>query len=88
MTHPFPPSPFVRAFLLAATTLGVPAVAAEPAQLPAIRVTAGDGADDGRLHAIGATPPPATLDHAVTQSVSVVDRQDIDRLSPSAPWSY
>ncbi|MFH7112150.1 TonB-dependent receptor plug domain-containing protein, partial [Achromobacter xylosoxidans] len=78
----FPPSPFVRVFLLPPTTLGAPALAAEPAQLPAIRDTAGDGADDGRLHAIGRAPPPATLDHAVTQWVSVVDRQDIDRLSP------
>ncbi|MCZ8395202.1 Plug domain-containing protein [Achromobacter ruhlandii] len=83
MTHSFPSSPFVRAILLAAASLGAPAMAAETAaQLPAIRVTAEDAAvDDGRLHAIGATPPPATLDHTVTQSVSVVDRQDLDRLS-------
>ncbi|MFY1989186.1 TonB-dependent receptor [Achromobacter xylosoxidans] len=83
MTHSIPFS-LGRAFLLAATTLGAPAMAADTAaQLPAIRVSADDAAaDDGRLHAIGAVPPPATLDHAVTQSVSVVDRQDIDRLSP------
>ncbi|MFA1683786.1 TonB-dependent receptor [Achromobacter dolens] len=83
MTHSFPSSPFVRAILLAAASLGAPAMAAETAaQLPAIRVTAEDVAvDDGRLHAIGAAPPPATLDHTVTQSVSVVDRQDLDRLS-------
>ncbi|CUJ25019.1 TonB-dependent receptor [Achromobacter xylosoxidans] len=83
MTHSFPLSPFVRAVLLAAASVAAPAMAADTAQLPAIRVTAEDAAtDDGRLHAIGAVPAPATLDHAVTQSVSVVDRQDIDRLSP------
>lgn len=82
MTHSFPPSSFFRAVLLAAASLGAPAMAADTAQLPAIRVTADDAAaDDGRLHAIGAVPPPATLDHTVTQSVSVVDRQDLDRLS-------
>ncbi|WZB68307.1 TonB-dependent receptor plug domain-containing protein [Achromobacter xylosoxidans] len=82
MTHSFPPSSFFRAVLLAAASLGAPAMAADTAQLPAIRVTADDAAADaGRLHAIGAVPPPATLDHTVTQSVSVVDRQDLDRLS-------
>lgn len=83
MNHSFPLSPFVRAVLLAVASVAAPAMAADTAQLPAIRVTAEDAAtDDGRLHAIGAVPAPATLDHAVTQSVSVVDRQDIDRLSP------
>ena len=83
MTHSFPLSPFAHAILLAAASLGAPAMAADSAaQLPAIRVTADDAAaDDGRLHASGAVPPAATLDHTVTQSVSVVDRQDLDRLS-------
>lgn len=82
MTPSFPLRLLARAVLLAAVgAVAAPAVAAETAQLSAIRVTADGPADDGRLHAIGAVPPAATLDHAVTQSVSVVDRQDIDRLS-------
>lgn len=73
-------APLVGAGLLTAS-LSAPSVAADVPQLPSIQVTADGAADDGRLRPIGATPPPATIDHNVTQSVSVVDSQDIDRLN-------
>ncbi|MFY3302345.1 TonB-dependent receptor [Achromobacter xylosoxidans] len=81
MSRPSSLSPLVRASLLTAAAIGAPAAAADAPQLPAIQVSAERPADDGRLRPLGATPAPATIDHAVTQPVTVVERQDIERLN-------
>lgn len=73
-------APLVGAGLLTAA-IAAPAAAADVPQLPSIQVTADGQPDDGRLRPMGATPPPASIDHSVTQPVSVVDSQDIDRLN-------
>ena len=81
MSRHFPLSPLARAGLLSAAAISAPAAAAEAPQLPAIQVSAERPADDGRLQPLGATPAPATIDHAVTQPVTVIERQDIERLN-------
>ncbi len=84
MPRPFPLSPLACAGLLTAAAVSAPSLAADTPQLPAIQVTSDSPADDGRLHPLGPTSAPATIDHAVTQSVTVIERQDIDRLNTSS----
>lgn len=55
--------------------------AQDAGQLPATSVVA-ERADDGRIQPKGGEPAPAKILHTETQSVSVVDRQAIDQLSP------
>lgn len=80
MQRPSKLVPLVRAGLLTAA-VSTSAIAAEVPQLPAVTVTSDSPVDDGRLRPMGATPAPATIDHTVTQSVSVVESQDIDRVN-------
>ncbi|WP_454690611.1 TonB-dependent receptor [Achromobacter aloeverae] len=54
----------------------------DAATLPIIHVKPEAERDDGRLRAMTVEPPAATIDHAVTQPVTVVERQDIDRTNP------
>lgn len=73
-------APLVSAGLLSAS-LGGTALAADVTQLPSIKITADKPDTDTRLHPKGATPPRASIAHSVTQAVSVVERQDIERLN-------
>lgn len=83
MPRPSKLVPLVRAGLLTAA-VSTAATAAEVTQFPAVTVTSDSRADDGRLRPLGATPAPATIDHTITQPVSVIERGDIDRVNTSS----
>lgn len=77
-------TPFL-ASLAASAALMAPVVHAQtgtaPATLPAIEVSADTEAAQTGVRPIGGALPQAQIAHQPTQSVSVVDRQEIDRLN-------
>lgn len=82
MSHPLQVRPLCAALagaLLLAAHEGR-AQQADPTRLPTVQVEG--KADDGRLRPLGPVAPTATIDHDVAQSVSVIDRHEIDRLNP------
>ncbi|HYG05208.1 MAG TPA: TonB-dependent receptor [Stenotrophomonas sp.] len=82
MTYTPLPHPLCAALACALLLAAGDAAAQAPkaTSLPAVNVQA--NAYDGRLQAPGAQPAAAIIDHDIAQPVSVIDRAELDRLSP------